>query len=79
MQQETSTLVTVKQAAALLSVSPYALYRKLQNGKLPCFKFGRKVLIDIAEIKTAMRSEATGEVGTRSASGNDPQQRIQRT
>jgi excisionase family DNA binding protein len=45
----------VKRAAEILNVSKHALYRKIRNGEIPGYKFGRKVLVDLQEIKQSMR------------------------
>ena len=59
MEQQSSRLMTVKQAAKALNVSTFSLYRKINNGMLPAFRLGRKVLIDLNEILTAMRTGST--------------------
>lgn len=46
---------TVKRAAEALTVSKHALYRKIKNGEIPAYKFGRKILLDMEEVKKAMR------------------------
>ena len=66
MQKQTARLTTIKLGARVLNVSPYALYRKVQTGDLPSYRFGRKVLIDVAEVLSAMRQplakESEGEL-----------------
>ena len=50
------TLISVAQALRVLPVSRESLYRKLQAGELPSYKFGsKKILVDLEEIFTAMR------------------------
>ena len=56
MQDEQPQFETVKTAAKLLNVSAFGLYRKLQSGELPGYKFGRKGLIDLAEVRAAMKN-----------------------
>ena len=48
-------LKPIKEAARLINVSPFALYRKVKNGELPSYRFGRKVLINMDEVLAAMR------------------------
>ncbi len=47
--------ISVKEALKVLDVSREAFYKKLKNGELPHFKFGRKILINIDEVLAAMR------------------------
>lgn len=61
MLNEQTRLQPVKEAAKLLNVSSFGLYRKLQSGELPGYKFGRKVLVDLDEVRQAMRSERKEE------------------
>jgi len=56
MEQENSRIKTIAEGAKLLRVSRFALYRKIKEGKLPAYHFGRKVLIDVDEVLQAMRS-----------------------
>ena len=37
------------------NISREAFYRKLKSGELPSYRFGRKILVDVDEILTAMR------------------------
>lgn len=55
MDAEDPQLVPVKEASAILNVSPYALYRKVRTGHIPGYRFGRKVLLDLREVREAMR------------------------
>jgi excisionase family DNA binding protein len=55
VQGEDPKLLSVKRAAAILNVSAHCLYRKIKSGEIPGYKFGRKVLVDLQEIKDAMR------------------------
>ncbi|HLZ32652.1 MAG TPA: helix-turn-helix domain-containing protein [Nitrospira sp.] len=55
MDTEDPQLVPVKDAATVLNVSPFALYRKLRAGEIPGYRFGRKVLLDLREVRDAMR------------------------
>lgn len=54
-EQTTQRLMSVAEALQVLPVSREALYRKLESGELPSFRFGRKILVDVNEIKEAMR------------------------
>ena len=55
VQGEEPQLIPVKRAAAVLSVSTHCLYRKIREGAIPAYRFGRKVLLDMQEVKQAMR------------------------
>ncbi len=48
---------SVKEALKVLDVSREAFYKKLKNGELPHYKFGRKILVDIGEILAVMRAK----------------------
>jgi excisionase family DNA binding protein len=47
---------SVREALKVLPVSREAFYKKLKNGELPHFKFGRKILVNIEEVMEAMRA-----------------------
>ena len=40
-------------------ISREAFYRKIKNGDLPSYRFGRKILVDLDEILAAMRVQKT--------------------
>ena len=61
MQDERAGLTTVKSGARFLSVSPFALYKKIKAGELPAYRFGRKVLINLDELLVAMRRDTRSE------------------
>ena len=48
---------SVKEALKILDVSREAFYKKLKNGELPHYKFGRKILVDIDEILDVLRAK----------------------
>ena len=50
-----SHLASVKAAAAHLAVSPDALYVRIRLGQIPHYKFGRKILVDLDEVRAALR------------------------
>lgn len=54
--------VSVKEALGILPVSREALYKKLKSGELPCFKFGRKILVDVDEVLAVMRVQAQSQI-----------------
>lgn len=58
MNKPEMKLRTIREAAALLNVSISALYRKIQADEIPAYRFGRKVLVDLREVLTAMRRDA---------------------
>lgn len=65
-----NTMEDVKRAAEILNVSKHALYRKIKCGEIPAYRFGRKVLLDIQEVKQAIRVKSgnplteTKQIGT---------------
>ena len=54
-----SALMSVKRGANHLNVSAFSLYRKLKTGELPGYRFGRRVLLDLDEVLSAMRQAAS--------------------
>ncbi|GJL65108.1 MAG: hypothetical protein NPIRA05_00790 [Nitrospirales bacterium] len=52
-------LVPVTEALKVVPVSRPAFYAKLKKGELPSYHFGRKILVDVDEVLTAMRQENT--------------------
>ena len=54
--------VSVKEALGILPVSREALYKKLKSGELPCFKFGRKIFVDVDEVLAAMRVQPQRQI-----------------
>ena len=56
MENNTPRLEPVKDGAKILKVSRFALYKKIKEGKIPAYHFGRKVLIDIDEVLAIMRT-----------------------
>ena len=55
MRQIDSALQSVKEGAAELNVSTFALYRRIKSGEIPAYRFGRKVLLDLREVREAIR------------------------
>jgi len=54
----TQKLITVREALKILPVSREFFYRQIKNGKLPSYRIGCKVLIDPAEVFSAMKQRA---------------------
>jgi len=50
-----SSLRSIRDNARMFGVSENALYRKIRAGLLPAYHFGRKVLVDPAELREALR------------------------
>ena len=46
---------SVRQVAAQFDVCPYTLYEKIRLGVIPCYRFGRKILLDPDEVRAALR------------------------
>jgi excisionase family DNA binding protein len=53
-----SPLRSVRDNAKMFGVSRSGLYRKIRAGEVPSYRFGRKVLIDPAELREALRVRA---------------------
>ncbi len=49
--------VTVREALKVIPVSREAFYRKLKKGELPCWRFGKRILVDVNQCLEAMRSK----------------------
>jgi excisionase family DNA binding protein len=48
-------LRSVRENARMFGVSQSALYRKIRTGEISAYHFGRKVLVDPAELREALR------------------------
>ncbi len=48
-------LKSVRDIATTFGVSRFGLYRKIRAGEIPAYHFGRKVLLDPAELREALR------------------------
>ena len=53
--QKGTRLWSVKHAAAELDLSPHTLRRWIFQGRLPCVRLGRRVLIDPVDIEQLIR------------------------
>jgi len=49
--------VTVPEALKVIPVSREAFYRKLKKGELPCWRFGKRILVDVNQCLEAMRQK----------------------
>ena len=49
--------VTVQEALKTIPVSREAFYRKLKKGELPCWRFGKRILVDVKQCLEAMRQK----------------------
>ncbi len=58
----TNLLFPVKHVAVLFTICPHTLYRKIRLGEIPSYRFGRKVLLDINEVRAALRVPSKGNV-----------------
>ena len=47
--------VSVNEALKIIPVSRESFYRKIKQGQLPSYRFGRKVLVDVQECLAVMR------------------------
>jgi excisionase family DNA binding protein len=45
-------LLTVKEAADFMQVEMRLLYRQIKTGKIPFYKIGRAIRLDIADLET---------------------------
>ena len=53
--------VPVSEALKIIPVSREAFYRKLKKGEIPCWRFGKKILVDVDEVLAAMRVQPQGQ------------------
>ncbi len=70
MDPKERNLRPVKEALKIIPVSREAFYRKLHSGELPCYRFGRKILVDVEECLRAMRLASAGYRGGTSEKSN---------
>jgi len=52
---EIRKLVSIREALKIIPVSREALYRRIKEGRFPCWRFGKKILVDPDEILSLMR------------------------
>ena len=55
-------LMSVAQALEILPVSREFLYRQIKIGRVPSYRLGRKVMLDLSEVLSVMR-QSQGESG----------------
>ena len=55
--QEKRKLLSVREALKIIPVSREGLYRRIKEGQFPCYRFGRKILVDPDEILSLMRNQ----------------------
>jgi excisionase family DNA binding protein len=48
-------LLSVKRVALLFTICPHTLYNKVRLREIPSYRFGRKVLLDVDEVRAALR------------------------
>lgn len=53
--QEEEPMLTIRELAKKLRVSETSLYRRAQEGKIPCFEFGGALRFYLSEVKAASR------------------------
>jgi len=58
-----SNWMSVSEILTLLPLSREGFYRRLQAGKIPHARFGRKILVNLNEVLDAMRVTADEHVG----------------
>ena len=54
--------VSVREALKSIPVSREAFYRKLKKGEIPCWRFGKKILVDVDEVLAAMRVQPQRQI-----------------
>lgn len=52
-------LMSVGNIATMFGVSRFGLYKKIRAGQIPAYHFGRKVLLDPAELREVLRRPLT--------------------
>jgi excisionase family DNA binding protein len=63
----TPIFVSVKDAAALLGLSPWSTYRLLDDGKVEARYFGRRRLVVLASLQEYAKALPTERAGVESA------------
>lgn len=58
METTTRTLHTVTEAAAALGISRGAVYLLVKQRRVPCYRFGDLIRLDLAEVLRMTRVEA---------------------
>ena len=53
--------LNVKEAAELLGVHVMTVYRKVEDGTMPCYKYGSRILFDPDELEAWYRKECKQE------------------
>ncbi|HEY3373735.1 MAG TPA: helix-turn-helix domain-containing protein [Candidatus Aquicultor sp.] len=61
MLSRDSRLVTVKDAAQILSMNEQVLYRMAADGRLPTYRIGKAVRFDLDELSALLRNEGSEE------------------
>ena len=54
------SLVTVRQAAKLLNITPAAIHKAIKRGRLPCLKLGRVFVIQRADLIRYRKTKSVG-------------------
>ncbi|MEN1704602.1 MAG: helix-turn-helix domain-containing protein [Planctomycetota bacterium] len=57
---ETPLLVSEREAAKLLAISPRTLWSLRQSGEIPCIRIGRAVRYSVAELSAWVDRQASG-------------------
>jgi excisionase family DNA binding protein len=50
-EQQSPLALSVKNAVPFVGLSRSELYRRMHDGRLPCFKAGRRTLIKVADLQ----------------------------
>ncbi|MCM8768406.1 MAG: helix-turn-helix domain-containing protein [Candidatus Omnitrophica bacterium] len=53
--KETKPILSVKELARYLKVSPYSIYKLAREGKIPGFKVGNKLRFDLEAVLEALK------------------------
>lgn len=58
MTELVKALVKARLAGEAIGMSPVKLYRAAERGEVPCYRMGRSVRFDVAELRQWMRDQA---------------------
>jgi excisionase family DNA binding protein len=47
--------ITVQELSEIIKLAPYTIRKHAREGLMPCYRVGRKILFDIAEIEIFIR------------------------
>lgn len=59
-------MMTAKEVAKKFSVSKATIYRKTQNGEIPCYRIGKAIRFKCEEVEEALKDDRKARTQSRS-------------